>query len=295
MTSNSPDVLDRVTRVAPLGVRFFDAVTKRVVTGLTVTARAVASPARQLTMFANPAGVYVLAHVPGLRDFENGAGDEAFWAKVATPKAYTVEVHDPRGQFLPCVFEAAVPTQRLFKWTYSPPASPPEPGDSDVPLFSAPARAVPEGMAAIYGDLYDPAADEPAAWAVVEVSYDGHVLGRGIADRCGQLCLICAYPSPEDFAPLSPLITGAALWEQHWRLQLRIGYVPAASVQDVLNTSVALDQLAVGPAHIWTAWAGAAGSLPMTEAVLTYGQALILRSLDAPGGKPLARLWVTPA
>jgi hypothetical protein len=295
MMLNSPDVIDRLTRVAPLGVRFFDAVTKKPVGGLAVTARATSNPARRIAMFANPSGVYVLQNVPALRDFENGEGDEAFWVHIPTTKPYIVEARDPRGQFLPCTFEAAVPTHRLFQWTCGPGASPLEPGDTDVPLFSAPARAVPEGMAVLRGDLYDPVADVPAAWAVLAVSYEGRLLGRGIADQRGQVSLIFAYPPPVDFEPLSPMVTGVALWQQQWTLQLRVGYAPAPAVPDVLDLCVALDQLASRPADIWTVWTGPAGTQKLTEAVLKYGQALILRSLDAVGGKPLARLFVTPA
>jgi hypothetical protein len=295
MMVNPPVVIDRLTRVAPLGVRFFDAVTKKTVSELTITARTKSKPGQPISMFTNPSGVYVLQHVPALRDFENGAGDEAFWEHMPATQAYIIEVHDPRGQFLPCIFEAAVPTHRVFQWSCGPHASPPKLGDADVPLFSAPARAAPEGMAMLCGDLYDPAAHTPAAWALVEASYEGQLLGRGIADERGCVNLIFAYPPPVDFEPLSPLITGAAIWQQQWTLQLRIGYAPATTKPDVLDLCPVLEQLAAGPANVWSVWTGPGGTQPMTEAVLKYGQSLILRSLDATSGNPLPQLFVTPA
>jgi hypothetical protein len=86
MTLNPPEIIERLTRVAPLGLRFFDAVTQQVVGGLAVTAWPAATPAQQMPLFANPSGVHVLQHAPGLRDFENGAGDEAFWANIPAKK-----------------------------------------------------------------------------------------------------------------------------------------------------------------------------------------------------------------
>jgi len=292
---NAPVVIDRLTRVAPLGMRFFDAVTQKAVVGLAVTARATSNPARQIPMFATPSGVYVLQNVPALREFENGIGNEAFWTHMPAPQLYRIAIDDPRGQFLPCTLNVAVPTHNLFEWTCGPAASPPEPGDGDVPLFSTPTRGVPDGMAVLRADLYDAASDAPAIRAVVDVRYEGRRLGRGIADERGCVCVIFPYPPPVDFLPLSPLGTGAALWEQQWTLQVSIGYAPVPPLAGALDLCAALDQLASAPAQAWAVWDGLAGTLILTEAMLKYRQELILRTLDATNGTSLPRLLVTPA
>ena len=69
-------VLDRLTIVAPLGVRFQDAITGEVIAdGLTVSAYPLKQPNARRSLFPNRRGVFVLRHAPGLRDVENGAGD----------------------------------------------------------------------------------------------------------------------------------------------------------------------------------------------------------------------------
>ena len=80
-----PEARNRHT-VAPLGVRFRDVVTDTLVgDGLSVTVYPAAAPARRVTAQANRSGVYVVHHAPGLRAFEQGAGDSAFWADAAPP------------------------------------------------------------------------------------------------------------------------------------------------------------------------------------------------------------------
>ncbi len=74
-------------------------------------------------------------------------------------------------------------------------------------------RAPPEGIGHAARRSLRPGRPTPAAWALVEASYEGQVLGRGIADERGCVNLIFAYPPPVDFEPLSPLITGAAIWQ----------------------------------------------------------------------------------
>jgi hypothetical protein len=301
-------VIERVTRVAPLGVRFWDAATRRYIVDLTVAAVSLARPGRLLRLSVNPSGVYVLQGVPGLRDFEFGEGDEAFWSQMPPPVPYVLAVSDPQRRFLPFSVEVDVPTQGVFRWACGPQASPPEPGSSDIPLFSAMGRRAPEGLAAIYAELFDPLADQPAAWAVLEIAYEGAVLGRGIADANGRVLVLVAYPPPVDFLPLSPVSTGAAHWQQEWTLGVRVGYAPDvfAGVGSLGSPSVsplpgraregvpelcaALSQLDLAPARVWR---DAARTALLTEAALRFGHDLVLRSSDA--GKLLPRLFVAPA
>jgi hypothetical protein len=294
--------LERLTYVAPLGVRFFDLAVRRHVRELLVSAAPVAAPGRRITLFANPSGVFVLRGAPGLREFEGGAGDATFWAGLPAPTPYLVEVRDPRGELLACSFVAAVPTHGVFRWACGPSDSPPRSGSADVPLYSAPARTPPEGAAVLRADLREPAGGpdlaapgRPAASAVVEVLHDGSVIGRGIADARGSVCVIFPYPPPVDLVPDSPLVTGVRLAQQQWSLGVRIAYRPEPQPPALLDLCLALTQLEHTPAQAWQVWSGPAGTGRLGEAVLRYGEELVLRSRSPSDGRPLSHLFVTPA
>ncbi len=285
-------IIETVTRVAPLGVRFYDRVTKQIISGLTVTASGASNPSRKLALFPNSAGVYILQNVPGLRDFEQGTGDADFWSRVPAALPYTVAVSDAGGQFLPFSFKVDLPVKRLFVWNCEPLASPEEPSSGDVPLFSTPRRPIPTGYTVVRADLYDPIADRPGAWAVVDVRYAGRLLGRGVADARGCLSVPLTYPPPVDFEPLSPMVTGAPLTEQTWQVELQVWYVSneATAVPDLC---MVLNQLNAPQAHAWASWDGLSATHELTEATLAYGRELILRTNA--GGSPLPRLYIVPA
>ena len=301
--------------MAPLGVRFFDPVIGKHVSDLVVSARPTAHPrARALAMSPNRSGVFVLYSTPGLADFLSGSGDTAFWAAMPTPVHYTLIVADPQQRYLPFSFRVDVPTRGLYTWSCplrSPIEADPTAG---VPLFSTPQRPPPEGMAVLRADLYDPVADRPAAWAVVEVHYEDRMLGRGIADARGQVAVFFPNPPPLDFLPSSPpaapLAPGTlsppaagSLWEQAWTVNIRVGWVPPrapsppdAQVQpaEAPDLCASLSQLEEPPAFVW---ADAAQTRLLTEASLKFGQDLVLRSahVSPPDAGSPARLLITPA
>ncbi|MDX6477111.1 MAG: hypothetical protein QOH95_2622, partial [Gaiellaceae bacterium] len=126
-------VSERLTYVAPLGVRLLDPATSRpFADGLVVQAAG-----RRLV--ANRSGVFVLIGVPGLGLAERGAGDEAYWADPPARTTVTVEVDDPRGRFLPFSFEAELPARGAFELACGSPAD----VDGPIVLFSSAARPVP--------------------------------------------------------------------------------------------------------------------------------------------------------
>jgi hypothetical protein len=137
-------VSERLTYVAPLGVRFLDPATSRpVADGLVV--RAAGRPA-----FANRAGVFVLTGVPGLGVAERGAGDDAYWAEPPARTTVTVDVDDPRGRFLPFSFDADLPARGAFELACGSP-----PGvDGPIVLFSSAARPVPAGCAVVRAESW---------------------------------------------------------------------------------------------------------------------------------------------
>lgn len=294
--------LERLTYVAPLGMRFFDLAARRHVRELAVSAAPADDPGRRRALFANPSGVFVLRGARGLGEFERGAGDAVFWAAAPAPAPYVVEVRDPRGAFLPFTFVADVPTRGVLQWTCGPIVAPPRPGSADVPLYSAPARTPPEGAAVLRADLREPAGDpdltkpgRPAAHAVVEVTHDGAVIGRGIADARGSVCVLFPYPPPVDLVPDSLLVTGVRLEQQQWSLGVRVAYRPAAEPPALPDLCVALGQLDQALARAWEVWSGPAGTAVLGEVVLRYGEELVLRSRAPADNSPLSHLFVTPA
>ena len=279
--------IDEISRVTPLGLRFWDALALTPVgDGLIVTVYPTGEFARRTEAISNPSGIYVAQNLPGLREIEFGRGDAAFWASVVK-KSFVVEVIDGRKRFQPFTFLVDLPFRDLF--TEPCPAvtlplqSSSYPG---VPLYSAPTRSVSPGIGVIYAHLWDALNDKPASWAMLEASLNGQFLARGFADREGRIALLFPYPEP-NYSILSPPhsspISGQLpLADQTWTIQLQSFYTPQQPIPEIadlckiLNQSPAQLQSSKSPAH------------PLTEAVLHYGQALILRSVSQ------SIVWIVP-
>src|SRR4051794_26717727 len=93
-------LFERFTTVAPLGLRFWDSVTNSfVLSGLQVFAAPKGNPAQQTAATVSSHGVYGFAHLPGLRQLENGAGDAAYWATLpaAAKRDFRITLTDPEG------------------------------------------------------------------------------------------------------------------------------------------------------------------------------------------------------
>jgi hypothetical protein len=206
---------EHVTRVGPLGVRFWDAVSDRpVAAGLRVSATPVGGG--RVTPAGPPHGdVYTLLGLPGLEESERGAGDDAYWAAVPVVRRFRVDVDDADGRFLPTAFEVTLPHRRVF--------TDPEPTGRGVPMFSTPARPVPGSLAVARALLWDVRANSPAAWALLEVGLGTTILGRGVAGNDGQIAVIFAWPKlPNTVAP-PPLLSA-----QTWAVTLRLLYARVA-------------------------------------------------------------------
>jgi hypothetical protein len=285
-------VFETFSRVAPLGVRFWDVAAQApVVDGLVVTART--PQKRVLPMVANSKGVYILQNVPGLRAFETGDGSIAFWNNAPVPQPYQLEARDTQRRFHPFKFEAGVPTRGIFAWDcpLSPPLAPAGVPSGYVPAYSTTSRPLPGGMIAVRADLYDPDADVPAAWATLEVLLDGAVLGRGIADMRGCVVVVFPYPELVDTTPgSSPLDFGMPLEEQRWSLSLRAAYGPLDPVPSVPDLCAVLSQ---PEADLWRVWNSPADREPFTGVDLLYGREAIATSFDSTD-EPVSRLYVTP-
>ncbi len=133
-------ILERQTLLAPLGLRFRDAATGEIVRGgLSVTVYPTANPSRRASAFVNSSGVYVAQLAPGLREVEFGAGDTSFWDTLPPKKAFTVEVFDNEGRYLPFSFQTALPVKGLHTWTW--------------PLSEASIQPSPEPAASFYDNF----------------------------------------------------------------------------------------------------------------------------------------------
>ena len=201
-------VMETLTRHAVLGIRFWDIATgNTVVEGLKVTLYPRANPRARTELQANRSGVYVAHAVPGLRAFEFSSqppGD--VWA--TPPRPYRIELSDPAGRFLPSAFDVDLPVHGLLNllapWlSPSQPipllletGSPPQPPMNVIPLFSAPARPLPEPLAVVRAQLRDFGGTQAAAWALLAVAIDGQQRGLGLADAQGRVAVLFGYPEP---------------------------------------------------------------------------------------------------
>lgn len=276
--SGPTTILERHSRVTPLGIRFWDDAIHAAVDRLQVEVYPAGDPQRRAAARANRIGTFVLPRLPGARDlaFEFGSGDAEFWNAVVS-RPYVIEVSDPLGEYQPFLFEQRLPARGHAVPACLPVTSPP----SDVvPLFPTVSRRVPAGMAVVRAALRVPVRGSggaieyaPAAWAVVEVQAGTAAPVHGLADREGRAAVILPYPEPAatPARPSSPPYTsGASLRDQQWPLRLAVFYEPLSPVPLVPDLCRTLQQ---APAF---AWADAAATQPLGEQVLRYGQELIV-------------------
>jgi len=251
-------VLERITRTALLGVRPWDAATGRAVTdGLTLT-----ELRHGVRAIPNRSGVFTFHDLPGLRASSFGSGDDVFWASPPAHAQLTLELLDERGRYLGFRFDAEAPARGVFRDICGP-ASPPALGVPGVPLFSAPGRIAPGGLASVRADLWDSGADGPAAFAVLEVTAGPGLTVRGVADERGRVLVLLPYPEPP-WQTGSPPPTAVALSEQTWTLGLAARYAPDPDPQPTPDLCAVLSQ---PPA-----------TLAIAAATLTFGQPLTLRT-----------------
>jgi hypothetical protein len=280
-------LLETVSRVAPLGVSFRDEATGDVVAdGLQVSAWPEGQPSLRRESKVNRSGVHVFMDLPGLRALEGGAGDAAYWSTLTGRKPFTIEVVDTLGRFQPCSFRAELPHRGPLGFDAG--SSPPAPTPS-VPLFSAPARQAASTLASLRAELWDTQAQAPAAWALVEATPTNGSRVRGIADAQGRVALFFAYPPPVELAvapkPKSPpLPTTRPLLEQEWTVRLRVRYAPRGPLQAPPDLEDTLAQPAASVGTNTSQWQ------PHVERTLRYGQALVVKTQDA----PRSQLWIKP-
>jgi hypothetical protein len=208
--------VDRLTLPAQVGVRLLDPATGRVVSdGLQVRLWPDGRPERIAAAIVNRAGVFVAHPLPTPKPPP---------PEPEPPRPWVVEVVDTQARFLPLRFVAVLPSNQLHDIALLSP-----PFDSDlpiggVPLFSAPTRSLPAGLAVLSADLRT-AAGTPAAWAIAEallIERNGDVgptLGWGMADQHGSLFVLIQTPRMRSVA---------AGPDQPWTVRLIVRYAAPA-------------------------------------------------------------------
>ncbi len=276
--TNDPLILERVTRVAPLGIRFWDAVTGTFIRqGLDVIAYPAINPALKTAPIVTLSGVYAFIHLPGLRDFENGSGDDAFWKNLPAARPLIIQVTDQQKRFQEFQFTADVPARGIYTLECaSSPLSPPDFDLTGIPLFSSPARQAPGGMAVLHASLRDMAADVPAAYARLEAELDGRILARAFADRQGRLTMILPYPEPPFVSIGSPLGGRRPLSRQSWTVNLHAYYSPQARVPDIPDLCMLFNQRAADMVQSLSPFTS------LTQTTLEFGQEGIVKTQSQP-------------
>jgi hypothetical protein len=273
--SSTPTVLETVTRTALLGVRFWDRVTGRVVAdGLEVN-----ETTSGTQLLPSRSGVFALHDLPGLRASAFGSGDDAFWSSPPAVSTIGFAVVDTTRQFLPFAFSTDVPFRGLFAEDCGLNASPPDALVGGVPLFSAPSRVAPSGIAAVRADLWDVDAETPAAWAVLEVSAGTGPLYRGIADANGRTVVLLPYPEPP-WHGSSPPPGSHSLSEQTWPLTIGVRYAPSQASPPLPAPSpdAVPDLCTVLTQPAGTLLAADSPSAALGSQLLAFGRELVLRT-----------------
>jgi hypothetical protein len=264
------EVLDRVTRVTPIGAKFFDAVEQAIVSeGLVVSMWRLNGSTKRQQAIVNHTGVFVVRGLRCLHEAETGKGDKDYWDHVLA-KSYGLEITDPRGRFLPYWFEADAPTRGFVGLTCG---SPPPDREAGLPLYSAPSRLVASHYAIVRADLWDVQHNCPAAWAHAELTTNGTSLCEGLSDRNGKLGMFFSYPEAADQFPGSPLRTGISPRNQSWDVQLTIRYRFKDPIPDI--PSLCGDVLMQPQVQVWEQ---RAPNVELPTATLRVGQELILKT-----------------
>jgi hypothetical protein len=289
-------VLERISIVTPLAVRFRDEATLTFFSGgLSVVVYPQSGPELATSGVVNRSGIFVFRNLPGLRDVERGSGDADFWTANPPRFDFVLEVRDTAGRFLPWSLRIKLPQRRLLGLGLtSPLASPPAVqigGETAfLPLYSAASRPVPEAVGLLRTELWDVDADQPAAWAVVEARAGEQRTVTAMADAGGRVLLPLPYPKPVVTlgSPLgSPLGGGGPITQQSWPVTFTVRYrrrTPVPQIPDLVET------LTQPPA---TAWQETSRTTPWTSAALRFGRELVLAS-RADGGGASSTLLISP-
>jgi len=284
--TTAPVILEKLVRVTPFGVRFWDVVLGRQVdAGLVVTVVPDGMSFTRIAATRNTTGVFIAQNLPGLRSVE--FGDDGFPESPASPgdvRGFRIEVADLLGRFHDVSFDAQLPVAGLFEAMCGSPPSPPDGLVNVVPLFSLPARPVPPGFGAVRTKLVNEDGT-PAHLAALEVTAQPGQTVRGYADARGEVLVLVPYPEPSGAEGSPPFSPGGKLTDQSWPVEIEASLpadVPDPDLPDIC-TFVHREPAALS-----------SGSVPLPSSQsLDYGRDLVLPTppataelVVAPTGSP---------
>jgi hypothetical protein len=281
-------VLERVSRVCPLGVRFRDEATGAYVTdSISAAVYPASQPELRTSAVTNQASVFVFRNLPGMREVENGSGDSDYWAAQTPRFEFVLEVVDRADRYLPFTLPIRLPQRRILGIELSS-AGALQTGSEEgsLPLFSSPARAALDGMAVLRAELLDAATGMPAAWALIEAKAGEQRLVTGMADRQGRIMLPLYYPKPV-ITLGSPESTNTPLTQQMWAVDFTVRYRRREPVPEIPDLADVLTQPAV------SAWEQTSPPAEWTRATLQFGRELRLSTHS--GGIGMSVLLITTA
>ena len=297
-------ILEHVVRPVALGVRLRDfALARDVGAGLQVAAAADRPNPRSVPLAANGRHVWHADHLPGIVPEpvhrSEPPDDLAFWAQ--PQRRFRLAADDPEDRFLPLRADLDLPVRGLASWPgwaalpqalLAPLAD--DAGGGPVvcrdclPLFSAPARRNPGGVAEIRAQLAAAEDAAPAAWALVTASVDGLVVGLGMADGHGRLALFMPWP-PRPRAALPPMGEPPAPTHFSWQVTLAAHWTGLDPTTPP-TLAAAMAQLNA-PARV--PLAHLPDETPLPAQALHFGRPLTLRT-ENPGGNASLLMIKTP-
>ncbi|MBP6435121.1 MAG: hypothetical protein KA292_10710 [Sphingorhabdus sp.] len=287
---------DSVVLPLPVGLSLRSVATrKRVGDELTINVTRAGRKQPSFLLKPVPSGHWVSHQLPGFeRDVLHRPAD---W--VAQARGYRFEVDDPAGRYLPIRFEAPLPARKAVVWpgwrgwgaTQRSRAAPVFPADAGasyipdyLPLFSAPGARPENGMAQVRAQLAireTGGATRNAGWAAVTVGLGTRVIGLGIADAEGRVCVSFPYPA----LPQQSTAEAADGREQIvWDVRVRVycsELTAALSDGEVPELGRIFRQLAGTPLRAMATIMGSQPALP--DQKLSLGQPPILRTALAAG------------
>lgn len=279
--------LERLTRVTPFAFRLWDGVERRAVAdGLQVVARSASG--RERPVKAGPSGLFAIRDLSLAMPFVSGSGNADFW-KQPPPldAAWTIEVDDPLGRFLPFRFTAdgalRITNDQSDACSIpdgggaAQPGAAVQPGLPTLPLYSAPTRSAPPGVAVIRMDL-ETTSHASAGATVVEVRMTGTGATVAMADGSGHLVAFVRYPAPERRSGILGGPPRRPLAQETWRTVLLRAFWDADLERRDCPDACAIREMQAKPEV--PILARQQPRTQLQELTLEYGRPLVVRTAD---------------
>ena len=224
-TASTARVVETVALPVLAAAQFADVASGRIVgDGLAASLTLMASAAADAAAIAAPraltragGGAHVAHSLPGLALPPIQPSHFTGPSPLPPPRPYRLRLDDSNARFLPFTARVTAPAQNAAAWpgwavldTLLPASLRASArallGDGRRwPLFSAPGRANPGGLAEIRCNLVarDAAAPIPA-WVLIGVEHNARLIGLGLSDARGAAVIHCPYPPLPAATPIPP-------------------------------------------------------------------------------------------